>query len=148
MRRIRESKFSKLGQGHKRAPAAPFRGSPQKILIVDDSVVMRNIIKQTLQRIGFENSEEAGDGIEALGKLDPSYTLILTDMSMPGMSGPQFVKEVKAREDLENIPIIVITTESGQADKMIMMRLGVNEYITKPFTPEELKEKINTATGN
>ena len=123
------------------------RGSPLNILVVDDSTVMRNIMVTVLKQNGYGNIKEASNGAEALERVDSSLSLIITDVNMPVMDGFQFVKEVKARDDLKNIPIIVVSTDSEE-NRYRMLKLGVFGVITKPFAPEEFMNKIKLAIGD
>ncbi|MCM8812362.1 MAG: response regulator [Candidatus Omnitrophica bacterium] len=114
-----------------------------KILVVDDSSTMRRIIKNTLQKIGFENSVEAENGIDALSKLKAGgFNLILTDWNMPEMDGLTFVKSVRGSDTFKMIPVIMITTEAAKTEVVEALKQGVNDYIVKPFTPEALKAKV------
>ena len=122
------------------------RGSPLNILVVDDSTVMRNIMVTVLKQNGYGNIKEASNGAEALEQVDSSLSLIITDVNMPVMDGFQFVKEVKARDDLKNIPIIAVSTDSDQEHRML--KLGVFGDIAKPFAPEEFMNKIKLAIGD
>jgi two-component system chemotaxis response regulator CheY len=114
-----------------------------KFLVVDDSVTMRRIIVNSLQRIGYEQTVEAGDGQEALGLFDSSIQFIITDWNMPNMSGIDFARALRARPDGKNIPILMVTTRSVREDILAAVEAGVNNYILKPFTPPVLKEKID-----
>ncbi len=110
-----------------------------KFLVVDDSSTMRRIIKNSLQRIGFEDVIEAENGKDALEKIS-GIDIILTDWNMPEMDGLEFVKNVRAQN--AKIPILMITTNAAKDDIIEALKHGVNNYIVKPFTPETLKEKI------
>jgi two-component system chemotaxis response regulator CheY len=112
-----------------------------KFLIVDDSSTMRRIIKNSLKRIGFEDLIEAGNGKEAL-EIYNEADLILTDWNMPEMDGLEFVKRVRAEN--KAIPILMVTTNAAKDDIVEALKNGVNNYIVKPFTPETLKEKVES----
>lgn len=114
-----------------------------KFLVVDDSATMRRIIVNSLQRIGYEQAVEAGDGAEALNLLDDSIGCILTDWNMPGMTGLEFVRAVRARPECARTPIIMITTRSIREDIVEAAQAGVSNYIVKPFTPQVLREKLD-----
>jgi two-component system, chemotaxis family, chemotaxis protein CheY len=117
--------------------------SDVKILIVDDSSTMRRIIKNTLQKLGFMNTVEAENGIDALGKLKEGLVnLILTDWNMPEMDGLTFVKSVRGSDTFKAIPIVMITTEAAKKEVVEALKQGVSDYIVKPFTSEALKEKV------
>lgn len=112
-----------------------------KFLVVDDSATMRRILVNSLQRIGYSDCVEAGDGKEALDKIDPSIQFIITDWNMPNMSGLELAKA--ARANGVTCPILMVTTRSVKEDIMAAIEAGVNNYIVKPFTPQVLKEKID-----
>jgi len=114
-----------------------------KFLVVDDSVTMRRIIVNSLQRIGYSSTVEAGDGQEALALFDSSITFVLTDWNMPNMSGLDFARALRARADGKSVPILMVTTRSMREDILAAVEAGVNNYILKPFTPPVLKEKID-----
>lgn len=114
-----------------------------KILVVDDSFTMRRIVKQVLTSIGAQDFIEAKDGLDALAKLkENKIDLILTDWNMPEMDGMTFVKTVKATEHYKDIPIIMVTTESGKAEVVAALQEGVRDYVVKPFTPDVIQTKL------
>ena len=117
-----------------------------KVLVVDDSLTMRKIIIKNLSQIGFEDVIEAADGEEALAKLkaNPKIELILSDWNMPTMDGYQFL--VEFRKTNKNTPFIMVTTEAEKPKIVQAIQAGVNNYILKPFTNEQLQEKIKQAT--
>lgn len=118
-----------------------------KVLIVDDSSTMRRIIRNTLDKIGFQNIVEAENGIDALTKLKAEGAeIILTDWNMPEMDGMTFVKTVRGSDTYKGIPIMMITTEAAKAEVVEALKQGVNDYIVKPFTPDALKEKMERFT--
>lgn len=114
-----------------------------KFLVVDDSVTMRRIIVNSLQRIGYNETVEAGDGQEALGMFDASIQFVITDWNMPNMTGIDFARALRARGDGKAVPILMVTTRSMREDILAAVEAGVNNYILKPFTPAVLKEKID-----
>jgi two-component system chemotaxis response regulator CheY len=114
-----------------------------KFLVVDDSATMRRIVVNSLQRIGFTQCVEAGDGREALDKYDPSVTFVITDWNMPNMSGTELARALRERPDGKAVPILMVTARSVREDILTALESGVNNYIVKPFTPQVLKEKID-----
>lgn len=114
-----------------------------KFLVVDDSATMRRIIINSLQRIGFPDVIEAGDGHEALAKFDSSVSFVITDWNMPNMSGTEFTKVLRSRPDGASVPILMVTARSVKEDILVALEAGVNNYVVKPFTPQVLKEKID-----
>ena len=117
-----------------------------KILVVDDSAIMRRIISNNLKSAGHSDIVEAGNGSEAMEKLD-GIELILTDWNMPVMDGLTFVKEVRKDGKYAKVPIIMVTTEGAKTEVMEALKNGVNNYIVKPFTPDTLMEKLNATLG-
>ena len=112
-----------------------------KFLVVDDSSTMRRIVVNSLQRIGFTDTVEAGDGQEALAKYDESVKFVITDWNMPNMTGTELARALRERG--EQVPILMVTARSVREDIIEAMEAGVNNYIVKPFTPQILKEKID-----
>lgn len=120
-----------------------------KLLVVDDSSTMRRIIKNTLQRLGFNDVLEAEHGVEAWQIMErtPDINVLITDWNMPEMNGLDLVRKVRAEKKYENMPIIMVTTEGGKAEVITALKAGVNNYIVKPFTPQVLKEKLEDVLG-
>ena len=110
-----------------------------KILIVDDFSTMRRIIKNLLRDLGFTNVDEADDGNSALPMLQTGkYDFLVTDWNMPGMTGIDLLKAVRADNGLKGLPVLMVT-----ADQIVAAaQAGVNGYVVKPFTAAVLKEKI------
>ena len=116
-----------------------------KILVVDDFSTMRRIIKNLLRDLGFNNTDEADDGLTALPMLKSGkYDLLVTDWNMPGMQGIDLLKAVRAEadENLKNIPVLMVTAEQKKEQIVEAAQAGVNGYIVKPFTALILKEKL------
>ena len=118
-----------------------------KFLVVDDSATMRRIVINSLQRIGFNEVVEAGDGREALDQFDASVRFVITDWNMPNMNGIELARALRARDDGKAVPILMVTTRSVREDIIAAVEAGVNNYIVKPFTPQVLKEKIDQLLG-
>lgn len=120
-----------------------------KLLVVDDSSTMRRIIKNTLQRLGYEDILEAEHGVEAWQILNgpDKVDVLITDWNMPEMNGLELVKKTRADARYEDIPIIMVTTEGGKTEVITALKAGVNNYIVKPFTPQVLKEKLEAVLG-
>ena len=110
-------------------------------LVVDDSSTMRRIISNTLKKIGYSNITEAGDGRDALSKLNDSFDVIITDWNMPNMDGLEFVKQVRGGPH-KALPILMVTTNAAKDDVIQALKAGVNNYVVKPMTPETLEEKV------
>ena len=118
---------------------------PIDVLIVDDSAAIRKILQRMLRQAGVDVGEvlEAGDGVEALEKLKgQSVGLILSDINMPNMDGIHLLSVLKSSAELKHIPVIMITTEGGEAKVMEAVQLGASGYVRKPFTADQIKEKL------
>ena len=116
----------------------------KRVLTVDDSPTMRRIIVNSLRKIGFSDIIEADNGSDALDKLSSAEVdLIITDWNMPEMNGEQFVKALRADEKYKTIPILMITTRGMKDDVLTAVKMGVNGYVVKPFTPDVLKQKLS-----
>ena len=117
-----------------------------KILVVDDSSTMRRIIINTLGRIGYSDVVEAENGKGGLEKLGQGgVEMIITDWNMREMDGLEVVKAVRGQNP--GIPILMVTTNAAKEDIIQALQAGVNNYVVKPFTPETLKEKIESLLG-
>ena len=116
-----------------------------KILIVDDSATVRKLLVHTLKPKHY-HCIEATDGIDALEKLaqHPDVRLVISDLNMPNMDGIQFLTSVRSRPEWSSIPVIMITTEGSQAKVLEAVQLGAQGYVRKPFTAEQIKEKITS----
>jgi len=114
-----------------------------KILIVDDFSTMRRIIKNLLRDLGYTNTHEADDGSSALPVLKGSdFDFLITDWNMPGMTGIELLKAVRADEKLRTLPVLMVTAEAKREQIIEAAQAGVNGYVVKPFTAQALKEKI------
>lgn len=116
-----------------------------RTLIVDDSSVMRKIIARALGQAGLELAAvyEAGSGTEGLEILHTrSVDLILSDINMPAMDGLEFLRQLRAGKLAEGVPVVMITTESSEEHVKQAIMAGAQGYIRKPFTPEQVKERV------
>lgn len=114
-----------------------------KVLVVEDSPTMRQLIVFALKRIrGFQISE-ANDGVDGLKKLSADkFDLIVTDINMPIMDGLKLVSMVRNDPNYKETPIIIITTEGATEDRERALALGANEYITKPIQTMQILETV------
>lgn len=112
-----------------------------KVLVVDDSPTMRQLIVFALRRIPGLQIDEAGDGVAALKKLaGEPYDLLLTDINMPIMDGLKLISLLRNDSQYNALPIIVITTEGASLDRERATALGANEYIAKPIQTARIIE--------
>ena len=115
-----------------------------KILVVDDMLTMRRIVKNIMKQLGFANVEEAENGQEALTKLRAeSFGFIISDWNMPVMTGIELLRAVRADEKLKAIPVLMVTAEAQKENLIEAIQAGVSNYIVKPFTAEVLQEKMS-----
>jgi len=115
-----------------------------KILIVDDFSTMRRIVKNLLRDLGFNNTQEADDGLTALPMLKKGeFDFVVTDWNMPGMQGIDLLKNIRADDELKHLPVLMITAEAKREQIIEAAQAGVNGYIVKPFTAATLKEKLD-----
>ena len=104
-----------------------------RILIVDDSPTMRQLLAFAVKRLAGVEVQEAADGLDGYKKLaSGKFDLVLLDINMPVMDGLKLVSIMRGNPDYKNIPIVMITTEGGKEDKEKALSLGANAYITKP----------------
>lgn len=120
-----------------------------KILTVDDSRMIRMIIINTLKSLGYEALEAANADIalEVLQEKSNEINLILLDWNMPGMNGYDLLKLIKASDKYKHIPVMMVTTEGERKNVIKAIQSGAENYLTKPFTPEDLSIKILECLG-
>ena len=113
-----------------------------KVLVADDSGVMRKIIIRALNHIGVSDIVEAADGDEAIKAFSSdTFGLVLTDWNMPGKTGLEVAQAIRAAGS--QVPVMMITTESEKEQVMTAIQAGVTDYLVKPFEPEVLRKKID-----
>ena len=120
-----------------------------KLLIVDDSSVIRKVIRAAADVLQME-TEEAQDGIEALEKLSVYHkeiNLVLLDWNMPEMNGYDVLVEIKGSDKYKHIPVMMVTTEGQKSSIVAAVKAGADNYLTKPFTIEDLEVKIFECIG-
>ncbi len=113
-----------------------------KVLVVDDSGVMRKIIIRSLNSVGVTDIVEAADGQQAIDLFkSDTFDMILTDWNMPGKTGMDVLGEVRATGS--EVPIIMVTTETQKGQVIAAIQAGVTDYLTKPFEADELRAKLD-----
>ena len=115
------------------------------ILVVDDSTAIRKILIRVLRqtRLAIEEILEARDGLEALEIVrNHPLNLILSDINMPNLDGLGLLAELKRADQWRHLPVVMITTEGSEEKVSQAIRLGSAAYIRKPFTAEQIQEKI------
>jgi two-component system chemotaxis response regulator CheY len=115
------------------------------ILLIDDSTVIRKMLRRVLGECGLNITDilETADGSQALKILEAnSVQLILCDVNMPVLGGLEFLEAIRQRPDWAAIPVIMVTTEGGMENVVKAVQLGAKGYIHKPFTTDEVKQKV------
>jgi two-component system chemotaxis response regulator CheY len=117
-------------------------GGPKKILTIDDSKTMRDMLMVTLADAGFDvlQGVDGRDGLDVLG--DQQVDVIITDINMPRMDGYEVIRELRSNPVHKNTPILVLTTESDADKKMLARDVGATGWMVKPFKPERLLETV------
>lgn len=120
-----------------------------KFLVVDDFSTMRRIVRNLLKELGFQNVDEAEDGVAALSKLrGAQFDFVVSDWNMPNMTGIDLLKEIRADANLKHLPVLMVTAEAKKENIVSAAQAGANGYIVKPFTAATLEEKLNKIFQN
>ncbi len=115
-----------------------------KILVVDDFPTMRRIIKNLLKDLGYENVDEAEDGVMGLEKLrNGNFDIVVSDWNMPNMDGLEMLKAIRADSVLAKLPLLMVTAEAKKENIIAAAQAGASGYVVKPFTAATLEEKLN-----
>jgi len=120
-----------------------------KILVVDDTMMMRSMIKKTLTGLGFTKVFDANDGATAWPLIDAAQTegdpfgLVLSDWNMPIMTGIELLKKIRADERLKDVPFVIVTSEGEKTKVIEAISAGITQYVVKPFTANVLKDKLD-----
>jgi two-component system, chemotaxis family, chemotaxis protein CheY len=119
-----------------------------RILIVDDMLTMRQLVKGQLKLMGFKFFFDADNGENGLKVLEHQHStgepigLVLSDWNMPVMTGLDFLKAVRAKPHFKDLPFLMVTAEGEQSQVVDAIKSGVSNYLIKPFTPASIKEKV------
>ena len=116
------------------------------ILIVDDSSIIRNVVKKSIEMSGVDAGEvfEAANGDEALTVLREHWVdIVMSDINMPHMNGVELVRRMSEDEEMRDVPVVIISTERSETRMEELRRHGIKGYLTKPFRPEELRDVVN-----
>ncbi|PID76443.1 MAG: hypothetical protein CSB24_06630 [Deltaproteobacteria bacterium] len=140
--------YSDTGQVRVQSPADAAASSPvTNVLVVDDSLSVRNTLQELIQDAGF-SVKTARDGIEAVGLLDDFIPqVVLTDLEMPNMNGVELTSHIRNRDNTKNLPVIMITSRSQEKHRQMAMQAGVSSYFTKPYNEAELLTAIDQAVS-
>ena len=119
-----------------------------RILLVDDSTTMRNIQRKVLAGMGHNDIAEAADGLQALAAFNAQRPdLMLVDWNMPNMDGLTLIKSLRATPSYKTVPILMLTTESGEAMKAQGKAAGATGWLVKPFDPQKLLDVVKKVIG-
>ncbi len=122
--------------------------SGSKILIADDDRIVRRIVVAKLSGLGYDLTQ-AEDGQQALHLLEGGFVpdLIITDSLMPRMTGLELARSIRSNpnSDVAKLPIIMLTSRQGEHDVIEGLQTGLDDYVTKPFSPDELAARVRTA---
>jgi len=114
-----------------------------KFLVVDDFSTMRRIVKNLLKELGFNNLEEAEDGVDALNKLrGGGFDFVVSDWNMPNMTGIDLLRAIRADATLKHLPVLMVTAEAKRENIIEAAQAGASGYVVKPFTSATLDEKL------
>jgi len=111
----------------------------RKLLIVDDSKVMRDMVAACLRPLEGVSFEFAASGLEAIERLSLNdFALVVLDLNMPDIGGVEVVEFVRSQDKLRSLPILIVTTRGDEASRQQVLAAGASRYMTKPFTPEQI----------
>ena len=114
-----------------------------RFLVVDDFNTMRRIVRNLLKELGFNNVEEAEDGVEALAKLRAGgFDFVISDWNMPNMDGLQLLQTIRADAAMSSLPVLMVTAEAKKENIIAAAQAGASGYVVKPFTAATLEEKL------
>ncbi|ADO09908.1 chemotaxis protein CheY [Pantoea sp. Bo_2] len=114
-----------------------------RFLVVDDFNTMRRIVRNLLKELGFNNVEEAEDGVDALGKLKAGgFDFVISDWNMPNMDGLQLLQTIRADAAMSSLPVLMVTAEAKKENIIAAAQAGASGYVVKPFTAATLEEKL------
>jgi two-component system alkaline phosphatase synthesis response regulator PhoP len=116
--------------------------APQKILVVEDEPDIRKLVQYNLTQERF-NVLEAEDGEQALKLLQRERpNLVILDLMLPGLSGMELCKLLRQRSDTATLPILMLTAKAGEADRIVGLEMGADDYLAKPFSPREMVARV------
>jgi two-component system chemotaxis response regulator CheY len=122
-----------------------------RILIIDDMITMRKLIRKCFFDMGYQTTAEAPDGEAGWAEIDKAikeknpFNLIISDWNMPKLSGLELLRKVRAEPTLKKLPFVLITAETEMPQVMEAIKAGVTTYVTKPFSPSTFKDKLKMA---
>ncbi len=115
-----------------------------RFLVVDDFSTMRRIVRNLLKELGFNNVDEAEDGVDALTKLRVgNIDFVISDWNMPNMDGLVLLQNIRKDGTLAALPVLMVTAEAKKENIIAAAQAGASGYVVKPFTAATLEEKLN-----
>ncbi|WP_213991016.1 chemotaxis response regulator CheY [Sodalis sp. dw_96] len=115
-----------------------------RFLVVDDFSTMRRIVRNLLKELGFNNVDEAEDGVDALTRLRAgNFGFVISDWNMPNMDGLALLKNIREDGALASLPVLMVTAEAKKENIIAAAQAGASGYVVKPFTAATLEEKLN-----
>lgn len=125
---------------------ASLRGIPsavKRLLIVDDSKLMRDMVAACLRPLGAVAFEYAGTGLEAIERLSlAGFDLVVLDLNMPDVGGVEVIEFVRSQDHLRTLPILVVTTRGDDDSRTRVLAAGASGFLTKPFAPPQILEEV------
>jgi two-component system chemotaxis response regulator CheY len=115
-----------------------------KCLVVEPSATLRRALRNALRGLGADEILEAAEGQQAVAMGDASLDLLITEWAVPGLSGVELVKRVRANPETSNVSVLMLTSRNGKEDVLEALHAGVNGYLLKPFTLEALLQSIQS----
>lgn len=121
----------------------------RRLLIVDDSKVMRDMVAACLRPIGEITFDFAGSGLEAIERLAlAGYDLVVLDLNMPDVGGIEVIEFIRSQDQLRALPILVVTTRGDDASRTRVLEAGASGFLAKPFAPEQILTEVRGLLGN
>ena len=121
----------------------------RRLLIVDDSKVMRDMVAACLRPIGEITFDFAGSGLEAIERLAlAGYDLVVLDLNMPDVGGLEVIEFIRSQDQLRALPILVVTTRGDDASRTRVLEAGASGFLAKPFAPEQILTEVRGLLGN
>jgi two-component system chemotaxis response regulator CheY len=115
----------------------------KRLLIVDDSKLMRDMVAACLRPLGAVAFEFAGTGLEAIERLALSgFDLVVLDLNMPDVGGIEVIEFVRAQDRLKTLPILIVTTRGDDASRARVLDAGASAFLAKPFAPEQILDEV------
>lgn len=120
----------------------------RRLLIVDDSRLMRDMVAACLRPLGAVAFEFAGTGLEAIERLAlASFDLVVLDLNMPDVGGLEVIEFVRAQDHLRQLPILIVTTRGDDASRARVLEAGASAFLAKPFAPPQILEEVRRLLG-